>query len=371
MFKVTFYVLIIFILFLTITSIAFTDYHLNIENKENKNMDNIKEAVFAGGCFWKIEYVFEEVNGVYKAVSGYSGGSVINPTYKEVSTGKTGHYESVLVKYDSNKVSYERLLEIYWKNVDPLDHEIQKGEYGSQYGTVIFYSNVNEKKLGEESKNRIENSNIYGKPISTKILKRKKFYPAENYHQDYYNKHQIVLSGANNGTRDIVNRLWLRHSYFKLFPEIENYWIGYENPSKSQLKKALNTIQYRITQEDGTEPPFNNDHWNNHKPGIYVDIVSGEPLFSSLDKYDSGTGWPSFTKPLEIFTIVHKDLDKLKIGFTEVRSRYANSHLGHVFKEKTPTGLRYCINSAALRFIPSDDLDKYGYSVYNGLFNDN
>jgi peptide methionine sulfoxide reductase msrA/msrB len=327
----------------------------------------IKEAIFAGGCFWCMEYEFEKLPGVIDAVSGYTGGNVENPTYKEVCSGKTGYYEAVLIKYNSTKISFERLLEYFWKHIDPTDERGQFFDKGSQYHTAIFYKDEYQKNLAAESKRRIEISKIFTKPIVTKILPAKAFYKAEDYHQNYYKTCPVRFRFYHNssGRDKFLYSIWSNHKKFRLFPERKRYWIGYKKPDISKLKELLTPLQFMITQKNGTEPPFNNKYWNNHKKGIYVDIVSGEPLFSSKAKFDSGTGWISFTKPIDEYFIVKKDDNSFFMKRTEVRSRFANSHLGHVFNDgPKPTGLRYCINSGALFFIPYEKLDEFGYSFY-------
>ena len=312
---------------------------------------NVEKATFAGGCFWCMEAAFKLQPGVVSAVSGYTGGQTENPTYEAVTSGTTGHYEAVEVTYDPSKISYERLLEVFWHNIDPTDVYGQFADKGTQYKTAIFYHNETQRLLAAQAKKDLADSGRFDKPIATAILPAAKFYAAEEYHQDYYIKNPLHyrLYKKGSGREKRLEEMWSK-------------------PKREELHEQLTPLQYKVTQEDGTEPPFNNEYWDNKKEGIYVDIVSGEPLFSSKDKYDSGTGWPSFTKPIEPGHVIEKK-ERGVFGRTEVRSADADSHLGHVFNDgPAPTGARYCMNSAALRFIPKEDLEKEGYGSYKELF---
>lgn len=311
----------------------------------------IKLATFAGGCFWCMVKPFDRYEGVIKVKSGYIGGHVENPTYEQVCSDTTGHVEAIQITYDDEKIKYEELLDIFWKQIDPTDSGGQFNDRGHKYKTAIFYHDDNQRELALKSKSELENSNLFDSKIVTEIIKATKFYEAEDYHQDYYKKNPnhyymyYVGSGRYKFTKDNWDR---------------------KNINREQLKRELTPIQFEVTQNDKTELPFENEYYDKKDEGIYVDIVSGEPLFTSKDKFDSGCGWPSFTKPINSNSLIEKGDFSHGMFRTEVRSKKANSHLGHVFEDgpKEQGGLRYCINSASLKFIPKEKMKEKGYEKY-------
>jgi peptide methionine sulfoxide reductase msrA/msrB len=335
----------------------------NAERKDIKPVNfsgKLEVATFAGGCFWCVEAPFETFAGVDSVISGYAGGTEKNPTYEQVSSGETGYSEAVQVYFDPSVISYVELLDIYWRQFDPTDAGGSFADRGPQYESVIFYHNQRQKELAEESKQKLQESGMYNKPIVTQIKPFTTFYPAEDYHQDFYLKNPIRYNSYKKGSgrSDYIRRLWGEEGKYK-----QNI------PDKNELREKLDQLQYDVTQNNATERPFKNEFWDNKEEGIYVDIVSGEPLFSSTDKYDSGCGWPSFTKPIDPRFLQKKEDDSLGMKRIEVRSEVANSHLGHVFNDgPQPSGLRYCINSASLRFIPKAKMKEEGYGEYLYLF---
>lgn len=287
-----------------------------------------------------------DLPGVKQVYPGYTGGHKENPTYEEVCGGETGHYEAVLIEYDPDVISYSQLLDVYWLQIDPTDAFGQFADRGSQYKTAIFYHDEEQKLAAQESKERTEK--LLGEKIQTKILPAAEFYRAEEYHCGFHEKNpqRYGRYKAASGREAYITKTWGKDSFKRLTP-----------------------MQYKVTQESFTEPAFSNEYWDNKEDGIYVDVITGKPLFTSLDKFDSGCGWPSFTKPISGELIKLKQDKSHGMLRTEVKAKGSDAHLGHLFGDgPSPLGTRYCINSAALKFIHKDDLEKEGYAEYRKLF---
>lgn len=334
---------------------------------------NNEIATFAGGCFWCMTAPFEKLNGVVSVVSGYIGGTSEKPTYEDYA--EKGYIEAVQITYMPEQISYAKLLDVFWQQINPTDADGQFCDRGAQYRSAIFYNSAQQKQLAEKSKEELIKTGRFNSPIVTEIIPATTFYPAEEYHQDYYKKNPVRYNfyRFRCGRDQYLDKTWGKQ--IKVNDPVKNddsinNWEKFIKPSKAELKRILTPMQYAVTQEHKTEPAFHNEYWNNHKQGIYVDIVSGEPLFSSIDKFDSGSGWPSFTKPLEPGNIVEKkNIFSFVTGGIEVKSKRGDSYLGDVFTDgPPPTHLRYCIDSVALRFISKEDLVKEGYAQYLKLF---
>lgn len=308
----------------------------------------MSDIYLAGGCFWGMEKYIASVRGVISTQAGYANGHTQHPSYEEVCRNNTGHAETVHVRYDPEVLPLQLLLELYFEAIDPTSVNRQGGDRGVQYRTGIYY--VDEKDHPEIERSIIKLQKRYDRPIAIEVKSLDNFYPAEEYHQKYLDKNP-------GGYCHISPEKFIKASQAMVNPSL------YPLPDTGVLRKALTDAQFKVTQNSATEPPFQNEYFNHFVPGIYVDITTGEPLFASADKFESGCGWPSFSKPID--PNVTREKTDLSHGMirTEVRSRSGDAHLGHVFSDgpKEAGGLRYCINSASLRFISREDMEREGY----------
>lgn len=317
---------------------------------ENVRMNMRKEVtILAGGCFWCMVKPFDQWPGILKIRAGYTGGTTPNPTYQQVCQGGTGHVEAVRIEFDANIIGFQEILRIYFQSIDPTDPGGQFADRGDTYQTAIFYTSSKQKIVAESYINELNASGT--RTIIVPVLPAKDFYEAEEYHQDYYKKNALHYN------------LYYKGSGRKEYVENHNIMVPYH---EEELKEKLTPLAYHVTQENGTEPAYSNEYNENFAKGIYVDVVSGTPLFSSKDKFHSGCGWPAFSTPIHHQTIFEKSDSTHGMLRTEVRSMSANSHLGHVFDDgpRESGGLRYCINSSALRFIPAEKMVEEGYGHY-------
>lgn len=343
---------------------ALKDLPLNVQDLESR-MDGYKEIYLAGGCFWGVEKYFDSIKGVVQTDVGYANGNTKNPSYEDVVFRNTNHAETVRIVYDPKVVSLPFILEMYYQIIDPTSVNKQGNDKGTQYRTGIYYVDSNDEAIARESLDKLALKHT-GQKIAIELQPLANYYKAEEYHQKYLNKNPngyCHIGEDKFAKARLATDTSLRSG--------QNAWQSaaqaapktYQAPSDEQLRKSLTDLQYHVTRQNGTEPAFRNEYWDNHKKGIYVDVITGEPLFSSKDKFDSGSGWPSFTQPIS-GTKLQEHTDK-SFGMlrTEVRSGAGDAHLGHVFDDgpKDKGGLRYCINSASLRFIPKEDMAKEGY----------
>lgn len=315
--------------------------------QEWEDASRLREIFFAGGCFWGVESYFSQVPGVRSATVGYANGDTANPSYQEVCTGKTGHAETVHLVYDPDQVSLQTLTEHFFLIINPLTLNRQGNDSGSQYRSGVYYTDESDLQLLQQVRDAEQEK--YTAPIQTELLPLRCYYLAEDYHQDYLEK--------NPGGYCHID-----FSSLADFPRLEQS-SAYSRPSDQEIRSMLTEEQYRVTQENATERPFSGEYDQLFEPGIYVDVVTGEPLFLSADKYDAGCGWPSFSRPIDADAVVESSDTSYGMNRTEVRSRIEDSHLGHVFSDGPAAlgGMRYCINSASLRFVPYAEMEKEGY----------
>lgn len=339
------------------------------DNKEQITQDNnfnMKTIYLAGGCFWGTEHFLGLVHGVVSTEVGYANSNVPDPSYREVCTGKTGAAETVKVEYDDKEVSLPFLLSLYFQTIDPTSLNKQGNDRGTQYRTGIYYTDPSELPIIEKSIARLQEN--YSKPVVIEVGPLKNFYPAEDYHQDYLDKNPGGYCHINPGlfrlAKEVRDTTLMNKNRSELTDENQGSMERkYVKPSDEELRKKLTSLQYEVTQNSATERPYANQYNREFRPGIYVDIVTGEPLFLSTDKFESGCGWPAFSKPISQEVIKNFNDTSHGMNRTEVRSASGDSHLGHVFNDgpKESGGLRYCINSASLKFIPLEDMQKEGY----------
>lgn len=310
------------------------------------------EIYFAGGCFWGTEHFLKQINGVESTQVGYANSKVANPSYEQVCSGKTNAAETVKVVYHPEEVDLSLLIDLYFQTIDPTSLNRQGNDRGTQYRTGIYYTNIDDVAVINKAIRELETK--YNNPIVVEVKPLENFYPAELYHQDYLEKNPTGYCHINPALFEMARKANK--------PKNKTY----QKPDDATLREKLSAEQYAVTQKSATEPAFHNEYWDEHRAGIYVDVTTGEPLFVSTDKFDSGCGWPSFSKPIKKELIEEKKDASHGMIRTEVRSKTGDAHLGHVFTDgpKDKGGLRYCINSASLRFVPKEKMEEEGYGEY-------
>ena len=346
-----------FILAVLISSLACAGNQADGQTERRKKMKATKEIYLAGGCFWGTEHFLKLIEGVEATQVGYANGNIAHPTYQQVCTGKTDFAETVKVQYNPEVVDLPFLIGLYFKTIDPTSLNRQGNDRGTQYRTGIYYTQPDDLPIIKETVDRLAVG--YTRPLVVEIKPLKNFYPAETYHQDYLDKNPGGYCHIHPELFELARKAKMP----------KKQAVVYSKPDDATLRSQLTPEQYAVTQKNATELAFHNEYWNEHRPGIYVDITTGEPLFVSTDKFDSVCGWPSFSKPIDRKLIQEKTDTTHGMVRTEVRSATGNAHLGHVFTDGPANkgGLRYCINSASLRFIPKDKMKAEGYGDYLDL----
>lgn len=346
-----------FIFVVLINCLACAGNQAEGQAERRKDMKLTKEIYLAGGCFWGTEHFLKQIEGVEATQVGYANGNIANPTYEQVCTGTTDFAETVKIQYDSDKVDLPFLIDLFIKTIDPTSVNRQGNDRGTQYRTGIYYTDPADLPLIKETVKRL--ATTYSRPLAVEMMPLQNFYSAEGYHQDYLDKNPGGYCHIHPELFELARKAKMQKKAVTV----------YSKPDDTVLRSQLTSEQYAVTQKNATEPAFKNEYWNEHRPGIYVDVTTGEPLFVSTDKFDSDCGWPSFSKPIDSKLIQEETDVSHGMVRTEVRSATGNAHLGHVFKDG-PTdkgGLRYCINSASLRFVPKDKMQTEGYGDYIGL----
>lgn len=323
------------------------------EEKMEERMKEKAEIYLAGGCFWGTEHFLKQINGIMNTEVGYANGKTENPSYQEVCKNNTGHAETVKVQYNPEEVSLKTILELFFMTIDPTSLNKQGGDRGTQYRAGIYFADENDLQTIQHELSLLAKK--YTQPIVVEVKSLENFYKAEDYHQDYLDKNEGGYCHINPALFDFARKA--------------NAKSAYQKPEKTQLQQQLTKLQFQVTQENATEPPFNNEYFDEFREGIYVDITTGEPLFVSTDKFESGCGWPAFSKPIDKKLVVENLDTTYGMTRTEVRSKTGEAHLGHVFTDgpKEKGGLRYCINSASLRFIPKEKMKDAGYEKFLNL----